>query len=106
MNRICVGISELTPGWQTLFDQIGIWYQEVDFSQSLTARYSAIVISKPLTNQFQKKLAAYLHHGGCLLIPKKVKSFNATEKSPRGFSVHIPSQYLSLTPGSVEANHP
>lgn len=97
MKRICIGITELTPGWQAIFDQIGVWYKEVDFSTSLTEKYSVIIISKPLTNHLQKKLAAYLHHGGCLLIPKKVKSFNATEKSPKGFSVKVPFQYQENT---------
>ena len=93
MKRLCVGISELTPGWQSLLDQIGNWYEEVNFSLPLTNQYSMIILSKPLPHQQQKKLAAYLHHGGCLLIQKRIRSFNATEKSPTGFSVKLPASY-------------
>ena len=93
MNRICIGITQLTPGWQSLLDQIGVWYELVDFDRSLTAHYSAIIVSEKPSHLQHKKLAAYLHHGGCVLAGKSVKNFLALEKSELVFIAPIADEY-------------
>ena len=93
MKRLCIGLTEVTPGWQSILDQLGIWFEKVDFTKSLTKQYSAIIISKSPTHKEQKKLAAYLHHGGSLMVPKQVKSFHAIQKFPTIFSCKLSTLY-------------
>lgn len=86
MNRICIGITQITPGWKSLLDQLGLWYEKVDFNRSLTRHYSAIIVSDSLSHTHHKKLSAYMHHGGAVLAAKSVKNFRSLKKSTLTFT--------------------
>lgn len=59
MIRLCVGISSLTPAWQSLFDQLGIQAEEIDFSKSLSLNYSCLIINDQHNRDELKKAETF-----------------------------------------------
>ncbi len=95
MIRLCVGISKLTPSWQSVFDQIGIRYEEIDFSKSLSAYYSCLVINNPHTNDEIKRISTFLkkESGGVLLLNSNTHQFG-TDRTPSKLSVNMSDLFV------------
>lgn len=67
-QQLCIGITELTPAWRTLLDQIGVDYTTINTDQpDLHKRFSCIILSSPLTDSLNSRLSRYLEAGGALL---------------------------------------
>lgn len=102
MKNLCIGITELTTGWKVILDQLGVWYKEIDFKDSLTSNYSVIIINKSLMASQEELLHQYNDNGGSILetstgdffsharftSKKKVKRILNTGTIP--FLAHIP----------------
>ncbi|MCG8374153.1 MAG: polysaccharide deacetylase family protein [Balneolales bacterium] len=93
MNRICIGILDLTPGWQSLLDQIGIWYEEISPTLNFEKSYSTIIINGKPNPRLLKKLNVYLQSKGTILVPKNAKSvrffYERTPHSALVFPFHF-----------------
>lgn len=102
MKNLCIGILELTPGWKSILDQIGVWYQQIDKLDDLLSSYSIIIINKPVSEEIEHLLHTFNDAGGSILetpngdtfsharftVTKKVKSIVNNGNIP--FLNHIP----------------
>lgn len=104
MNRICIGITTLTPGWQSLLDQIGVWYEEVDANRTLSKYYSTIIVNTPPEGLFLNKLQPYLRKGGTLLITEAAKKirfeYHRTEQNGPTLPFEFQDQIEFFTSGA------
>ncbi len=64
MRHLCIGILELTPGWKSILDQIGVWYEEIEAFDNLLTSYSVIIINKPVSEEVEHKLHEFNDAGG------------------------------------------
>ena len=106
MRNLCIGIIELSPGWKSILDQIGVWYQQVDSFKDLLTSYSVIIVNKPVSPEEEEQLHAFNDDGGSILetpsgdtfsharftVAKKVKTLVNNYSIP--FLQHIP--YLDI----------
>ncbi|MEQ9310412.1 MAG: polysaccharide deacetylase family protein [Balneolaceae bacterium] len=102
MKNLCIGIIELTIGWKIILDQIGVWYEEVDFDGDLALKYSTIIVNQSVTINQEEQLHKYNDNGSSILetssgdlfsharftAKKKVKRLINTGAIP--FLAHIP----------------
>ncbi|MBO6524496.1 MAG: DUF2334 domain-containing protein [Balneolaceae bacterium] len=66
MRHLCIGILELTPGWKSILDQIGVWYEEVESFGDLFTSYSVIIINKPVSEEVEHQLHEFNDAGGSI----------------------------------------
>ncbi len=69
MKNICIGIIELNIGWEIILDQIGVWYEEVDFDNDLSSDYSVIIVNQAISGDLEEKLHQFNDNGGSILEP-------------------------------------
>ena len=67
--RLIIGISEVTPGWKIVLEQIGVPCEKVDIDQPISADAFVVLI----VTHFEKKqdtihIREYLQNGGSVLI--------------------------------------
>ena len=67
MRNLCIGIIELTPGWKSILDQIGVWYHQIDDFDDLLHSYSVIIVNKAVTPNEEEKLHVFNDAGGSVL---------------------------------------
>ena len=102
MRNLCIGIIDLSPGWKSILDQIGVWYQQIEDFDDLLASYSVIIVNKPISPDQEELLHAFNDNGGSVLetpdgdtfsharftVAKKVKTLINDYSIP--FLEHIP----------------
>lgn len=74
-HRICIGLQELTQPWSIILDQIGVCYEEVDYSRDLIENYSVIILNKRPDSDSISALHSYLQDGGALIETKGIHPF-------------------------------
>lgn len=101
-QRLCIGIQRLNPGWKSILDQAGFWYEEINYLNSLDDQYSVIILNDQIKRFQEKELDIYLSKGGTLLEAgihpvyndaKKIKSRRVTtliNESNQAAYQHIP----------------
>ena len=67
MKKLCIGIIELTPGWKSILDQIGVWYKEITEFDDLLASYSVIIINNTVSEEVEHELHVFNDAGGSIL---------------------------------------
>lgn len=67
MKRLCIGIIELTTGWKVLLDQLGVWYDIIEFNPELLNNYSTIILNRPVSEEEEDLLHNYVNEGGSVL---------------------------------------
>ncbi len=94
MNRICIGILNLTPQWASLLDTLGVRYESIDFDQLLGSRYSCLIVNQTATPDQKTSINQFLSNSGSILITKSVdiSHFQGT-KINNGISSTIPPVY-------------
>ena len=67
--RLIVGISEETPGWKLVLEQIGVPCEKVHFDKPISTDAFVVIIVQNLGKmQNIKHILEYLHNGGSILI--------------------------------------
>ncbi len=96
MIRLIVGISELTPGWQSIFQQLGIEVEPIDFSKSLENSYSSLIINSEHAEEDLAKIYRFLNKtgGGCIFT-KPVKHTFSRERTASNHRIEFPDEYES-----------
>ncbi|MEX2605695.1 MAG: polysaccharide deacetylase family protein [Gracilimonas sp.] len=75
-QRLCIAIQHLTPSWRAILNQVGLWFEEVDYSASLPASYSLIILNKQPDKAQIQLLRDYLSTGGSVLEINDCMVFN------------------------------
>lgn len=94
MIRLSIGISTLTPAWITLFQQLGVIFEEIDFSKSLSTSYSCLIINGQHVDSELAKIQRFLtkKSGGLLVIQDKKLFEDSRTKSQ--IAEQLPDIYL------------
>ncbi|MTI88008.1 MAG: hypothetical protein FH748_08575 [Balneolaceae bacterium] len=66
-RQLCIGIHDLTPSWKCLLEQIGVWFEEINYQKELFTSYSVIILNRQAEKEHSQQLSAYLQLGGGLL---------------------------------------
>ncbi|MEX0720664.1 MAG: DUF2334 domain-containing protein [Balneolaceae bacterium] len=80
-QRLCIGIQRIDSGWQSILDQIGLWYEEVSYGHSLAEQYSVIILNDKIHASQEKQLKEYLGNGGSLLETGKYQVFTDSKNT-------------------------
>ena len=67
MKKLCIGIQELTSGWQVILDQVGVWYEKLSYKKDLSSSYSSIILNALITEKEEEKLHHFVEQGGTVL---------------------------------------
>lgn len=73
-RRLCIGILGLTPGWKTILDQIGCWYEEVHEVPNSPLSHSLLIINKTLSNDEQQSVEVFVSNRGAILKTEKASN--------------------------------
>lgn len=94
MIRLCVGISSLNAAWSSLFDQLGVNIEEIDFSSPIENNYSCLVINSSLNNDNKNKIYRFLVEGnGGVILCKNVRSIFVHEQIKAHHTSALPLDY-------------
>jgi|AntRauTorcE11897_2_1112592.scaffolds.fasta_scaffold01519_6 peptidoglycan/xylan/chitin deacetylase (PgdA/CDA1 family) len=74
-QRLCIGIQELTLEWEIILSDLGVWFEEVIYSDNLVTDYSLIILNKEPSRVHFLQLKTYLESGGSILELKGNHSF-------------------------------
>lgn len=66
-QRLCIGILDGNESWSLVLNQLGVWYEELDFQRDLLNSYSLILLNNHVDDQQRVILQEYLENGGCVL---------------------------------------
>lgn len=94
MIRLCVGISSLSPAWKSLFDQLGINVEKIDFSTPITNRYSCLIINSTINQEYKNQIYSFLYSEmGGVLFCKNVQSIFCQERISANLQRNFPYDY-------------
>ncbi len=80
--KLKVGISEISPGWKLILQQIGIFFSKVDIDKTIPQNeYAVLIVSTQNAVRNKKHILHYLHHGGSLLVEADIAEQLLTEKT-------------------------
>lgn len=66
--NLMIGIDKLKPGWHIVLKQIGVNFEELDFSKPLSSEdHSVIIITEPHNYKENETIKLYLNNGGAVL---------------------------------------
>lgn len=74
-KRLCIGIQDQDSEWRAVLDQIGIWFEETDYSKDLTTNYSVLILNKKPNDEQLRSLNAYLENGGAIVELSECSAF-------------------------------
>ncbi|MDR9419019.1 polysaccharide deacetylase family protein [Gracilimonas sp.] len=74
-KRLCIGILNLSTEWSNLLDDVGVWYEQVDFKNPLVNNYSLIILNKRLASAQVLQVEHFLENGGTVLEMKDIHPF-------------------------------
>lgn len=66
-QRLCIGIHRLSPEWEQVLEQAGIWYEKLDYKSITPAQYSVIILNGKAGTSEKNMLSSYVQEGGSLL---------------------------------------
>lgn len=89
MKRLCIGIVELTTGWKVILDQIGVWYEVLDFEKKLNLNYSVIILNKAINEDEEDILHAFNNEGGSILETQNGETFSYARYTVTKKVVHL-----------------
>ncbi|MBN1949332.1 MAG: hypothetical protein JW784_06280, partial [Candidatus Cloacimonetes bacterium] len=82
--KIITGVDELTPGLQTIMEQEGIPYRQVDWQEGLNPEdISCLVVFSQLTPAQREVVISYLTAGGAVLFSPEGYSSFCRKRFPR-----------------------
>lgn len=79
-KRLCIGIQYLDEEWRAVLNQIGVWFEETDYSKDLLPNYSTLILNKTPNPRQKNLLNNYLKDGGSVLEMAGVESFFSKNK--------------------------
>lgn len=97
MIRLCIGISTISPGWQSLLEQIGIQFEEIDFSYNLAEKYSCLIINSRINQHALNKIYHYTNkHSGGILCTKIARTLFKKERILSNLILDVPHHLKKL----------
>lgn len=66
-RSLCIGIYDLSPAWESILDQIGVWYHEITTESDLFSSFSLIIVNQKICTEKIQKLNDYLNQGGNII---------------------------------------
>ena len=66
-RRLCIGISNSSPSWKLILDQIGAHYEELSYQTALIKSYSCIILTSKINKGEHHLVLDYLDSGGCVI---------------------------------------
>jgi hypothetical protein len=97
MTQLCIGITNLSPGWQSILESLGVWFEAVDFTLPLDRHYSAIIVNAPATGLEIRTLQKFQQSGAGLLITKNAGSLFKTTQVKTVKIPQLPIEYARFT---------
>ena len=96
MIRLCVGISSLTPAWKSMFEQLGILAEEIDFSYTISVKYSCLIINSILDQSSQNLVHRFANKEvGGVLFSKNAQSLFAKDRTSTTLKIDLPHSYAN-----------
>ena len=74
MRRLCIGVINLTFGWESLLDQLGVWYEEVNPECTLINEYSVLILNESGSIS-KESIDTFLVAGGAILEAPDVRLY-------------------------------
>lgn len=74
-QRLCIGFQKLNSSWEAILNDLGVWFEHIDYGNDLHSQYSLIVLNDMPDNSQMPLLKNYLTEGGALLDLKDVHAF-------------------------------
>ena len=67
-KRLCIGIQLRTAAWEAVLEQLGVWFEEINYDATdLNLQYSVIILNKSPNRTQRKILKDYLDQKGSIL---------------------------------------
>lgn len=66
-QRLCIGIQERNAAWDAVLNQLGVWYEEVNYNLELHREYSVIILNKKPDKAQCSALKTFVKNNGSLL---------------------------------------
>lgn len=66
-QRLCIGIQERNTAWDVVLNQLGVWYEEVNYDLELHHEYSVIILNKKPERAQRSALKSFVKNNGGLL---------------------------------------
>lgn len=66
-QRLCIGVLDLNQAWSLVLNQLGVWFEEIDFQRDLSSSYSLLLLNNYADAQQKNSLQKYLEAGGAVL---------------------------------------
>lgn len=82
-QRLCIGIQNLNRNWQIVLDQLGLWYEELNYSNEIRESYSAIILNEKPDLAQQSKLISFVNEGGAVLELRGIHLFADSAQTSR-----------------------
>jgi len=96
--KLRVGISEISPGWKLILQQIGISFSKVDINKTIPQnKYAVLIVSTQNAVRNKKHLLHYLHNGGSLLVEADIAEKYLDEKIKQIYIKYLYSDSTLLT---------
>lgn len=80
-QRLCIGIQKLDPSWEAILNDLGLWFEEIEYSTKLLTQYSLLILNEVPQSAEISLLNDYLREGGALLELKAVHAFTDKKES-------------------------
>lgn len=84
-QRLCIGIQKLTQDWENILNDLGLWFEEIEYSSKLLTQYSLLILNEAPNSAEIPLLNNYLMEGGALLELKDVHAFTNKEETRTTF---------------------
>lgn len=88
-QRLCIGFHEINSSWEAILNDLGLWFEEIDYENDLHSQYSLIVLNDKPDNSQILHLNNYIDKGGALLELKGVHAFTVKNKVRSSFKKTI-----------------
>lgn len=66
-QRLCIGIQKRNAAWNAVLNQLGVWFEEVNYNLELNREYSVIILNKKPEKAQHSALKSFVINNGSLL---------------------------------------
>ncbi|WP_421774579.1 hypothetical protein [Gracilimonas sp.] len=66
-QRLCIGIQKRNAAWDAILNQLGVWFEEVNYDLELHKEYSVIILNKKPGKAQRSALKFFVKNNGGLL---------------------------------------
>lgn len=66
-RRLCIGIQKSAASWDAVLNNLGVFYEEVDYQKSLIESYSTVILNDQPNREQIQQLNTYLNNSGSIL---------------------------------------